>query len=496
MNWLADADPSPKILVLPPAAVDLAEADAAIELWEHYSRKTLDDSQRLTVQVMMALGADAKWAASTTGREMSRQNGKGDEIEVVELWGLLQRGEAILHTLHDAVLLATQTQQRMLGVLEGHPDLRRKVKRKWQGTGQQMIEMRNGGIIWYRTRTGGGGRGLDYIDRLVVDEAQHATEEHIAAVSPALLANPNSQLNAMGTAGIAGTSRWWWSVRIRALSGDPGAFGYVGHTAETVYLNDEGSVVQEPVDPSDRSKWPPANPAVMSGRGGGMAFLEEQFRRLGATFAREHLGVWDPPDDVVEASSTWTTITRSDWDHCGTDYDLDEAGFLTGPITLAIEMDAGSRLTHLVAAGAHGEVVGVDLHATFPNPREVVPYLLQLKATAEIAVVLDKRGPASSLLNELTEAGIEVEEIDTPTLMRGTGAFIDAATDQQVRHRHREALDESIGRATLRKYGESRLINRAGDGDPSVAIGAVLAHLAHVAASTKPPGFAMILGGS
>ena len=138
-------------------------------------------------------------------------------------------------------------------------------------------------------------------------------------------------------------------------------------------------------------------------------------------------------------------------------------------------------------------VVGVDLHATFPNPREVVPYLLQLKATAEIAVVLDKRGPASSLLNELTEAGIEVDEVDTPTLMRGTGAFIDAATDQQVRHRHRPALDESIGRATLRKYGESRLINRAGDGDPSVAIGAVLAHLAHVAAATEPEPFAGVV---
>ena len=142
---------------------------------------------------------------------MSRQNGKGDEIEVVELWGLVQRAEAILHTVHDAVLLASQTQQRMLSVLEGHADLRRLVKRKWQGTGQQMIEMRNGGTIWYRTRTGGGGRGVDDVDRLVVDEAQHATEEHLAAVSPTLLANSNPQMNAMGTAGLARSSAWWWT---------------------------------------------------------------------------------------------------------------------------------------------------------------------------------------------------------------------------------------------------------------------------------------------
>ena len=36
---------------------------------------------------------------------------------------------------------STQTQQRMLSLLE-HRDLRPKIKRKWMGTGQQMIEMR------------------------------------------------------------------------------------------------------------------------------------------------------------------------------------------------------------------------------------------------------------------------------------------------------------------------------------------------------------------
>ena len=176
INW-HNADPRPAILVLPPDAASLDEAHAAIELWEHYSGKTLDSAQRLTVEVMMAQRSDGTWAATTTGREMPRQNGKGDELEVVELWGAVQRSEAIPHTIHDAVLLATQTQERMLGVLESHPDLRRKIKRRWTGTGQQMIELRNGGIIWYRTRTGGGGRGVDDIDRLVIDEAQHATED-------------------------------------------------------------------------------------------------------------------------------------------------------------------------------------------------------------------------------------------------------------------------------------------------------------------------------
>lgn len=304
MNWLLDAQPEPAVLVLPPAAASLDEADAAIEMWEFYSRKTLDPTQRLWVQAVMSQRADGRWAAQTTGRAMARQNGKGDELEVPEFWGLVQRGEAILHTIHDAVLLATQTQQRMLGLLE-HRDLRPKVKRKWMGTGQQMIEMRNGGIIWYRTRTGGGGRGVDDIDRLVIDEAQHATEEHLAAITPILFANSNPQLNIAGTAGLEGKSEWWWSQRLRALSDDPGAFAYMEHTAERVSVKGDGTVVQEPDDPLDREVWRRNNPAIGCGRkADGMEFLEEQLKRLGVeAFAQEHLCVWAPPPMQVKADA-------------------------------------------------------------------------------------------------------------------------------------------------------------------------------------------------
>jgi hypothetical protein len=299
INW-HNADPAPSILVLPPAAASLDEAHAAIELWEHYKRRTLDSAQRLAVEVMMAQDAVGNWAAPTTGREMPRQNGKGDEIEVVELWGLVQRAEAILHTIHDAVLLATQTQGRMLDVLS-RPDLKPRIKTVWKGTGQQMIELRNGGVIFYRTRTGGGGRGVDDVDRLVVDEAQHATDGQIESLSPTLLANSNPQMNTMGTGGLAGKSEWWWGIRRRALSASPGNFGYVGHTAERVTMDDRGVVAQLPVDVEDRSVWLAVNPAVAAGRGQGMTSLEEQFLRLSPEgFAREHLCVWDPPTENIE----------------------------------------------------------------------------------------------------------------------------------------------------------------------------------------------------
>src|SRR5690606_6154896 len=114
------------------------------------------------------------------------------------------------------------------------------------------------------------------------------------SATPTLLANPNPQMNFAGTGGISGVSEWWWSLRVRALSADPGDFGYVGHTAERLTVDPDGTVLQEPVDPEDRVLWFQANPALVYGRTD-LAFLEEQFKLLGpGLFAREHLGVWAP----------------------------------------------------------------------------------------------------------------------------------------------------------------------------------------------------------
>jgi hypothetical protein len=447
------------LLVTPPDAASLDEAHAAIELWEHYSRKRLDLSQRLVVEVLMAQDGDGRWAASTTGREMVRQNGKGDEIEVVEVWGLVQRGEAILHTVHDAVLLASQTQQRMLNVLEGHADLRRLVKRKWQGTGQQMVEMRNGGQVWYRTRTNGGGRGVDDVDRLVIDEAQHANIEHLAALSPTLLANDNPQLNAMGSAGIAAVSSWWWSVRKRALLPDPGRFGYVGHTAEQLTVAD-GRVVSEPVDLEDRATWARVNPAVGAGRGGGMAFLEEQRRNLGqAMFAREHLCVWEPEpgaSDVAIDYDRWSDL-------------IDTNPMLTAP-TFAIATAPDRSWSAICAAwrrpdGSTQLLLGDDYR---PDAIWVSARIAELRSRWGGRVVA-----ASKAAQGLVADAENLSEADQA---RAHNALSDAVLARAVRHGNESALNTAVRAARWKTAGNTRVLDQKGSIDISpltAAAGAV-----------------------
>lgn len=450
MNWQLDVTPAPALLVLPAAAASLDEAHAAIELWEHYSGKTLDPTQRLVVEVMMAQTADGRWAASTTGREMPRQNGKGDELEVVELWGLVQRDEAILHTIHDAVLLASQTQERMLGVIEGHADLRRKMKRRWKGTGQQMIEMRNGGIIWYRTRTGGGGRGVDDIDRLVIDEAQHASDEQLAAMTPTLLANPDPQMNVVGTAGLEGKSSWWWQVRKRALSSDPGAFGYVGHTAERVSMDAAGKVTQETVDATDRDLWWASNPALHAGRGRGVDFLEEQFRNLGpAMFAQEHLCVWCPD----ESSESSRPIPPDVWDG------LKQLSTVDSNFAWSVVISDDRKWSTIGAAGRrtdgryHVEVVDnrPDTADGFEGRTGLFDRCRQMFDKWQVPVRIHKDGAEGALIAELRERGIEVDEVSTAEYARATGQLIDAVQERDVHHLGQRSLDVAVERADVKQ---------------------------------------------
>jgi len=438
MNWEPAAEAPPKILVLPAAAASLDEAHAAIEQWEFYSRKELDPPQRLAVEVMMAESADGRWAARTTGREMPRQNGKGDEVEVVEFWGLTQRGEAILHTAHELNTVSS-AHQRMVALLT-HKDFRGKRQPKiLNGLGQQLIAMGDA-VIQYRTRTAGGGRGLDDISRLIVDEAQHARPEQLASATPILLANPNPQMNFAGTGAIANVSDWWWSLRIRAIGTEPGAFGYVGHTAEVVYLDPEGEVIQEPVDPSDRTLWTPPNPALTFGRAE-MAFLEEQFRILGpALFAREHMGVWDAPPSASSSNG----LDLEAWNA------LADPGATRGrSVVFGVDVTV-DRLAHIAVAWHRPDGrVQVMLTDTGVSPLHTATRLQEVEGRWKGPVMLG--GPSAALEGDVRNATI----VSNPEFAAAFGRLNDLIADDMLRHGNQPELNRAVDLARLQTYGQA-----------------------------------------
>lgn len=365
------------------------EAHEAIRLWEYYSHKVLDPEQRFAVELMMAKRKSGLWAAETTGRMVSRQNGKGDETEVVEFYGLVESAEAIIHSAHE-IPTSRRAHARLDLLLQSHRDMRNKVKAVRYGDGKQEIEMKNEGIIAYKTRTKAGGRGLDDISRLVLDEAQEAQPEHMAAMSSVMAVNPNPQINMCGTAAVGPRSELWWDVRERALKPDPGRFSYLEHSAETVRLDEDGEVETVAPDPHNRESWKQANFAMRSGRIS-ESFLEEELRRLKEDlFSQEHLGVWVPRARTISAKPK---IDPHWW----------RAAFSTdpivGPIVIGIDTTYDLDFSAVVIAGrtANGQrSINVVQHD--PGSHWVELALIDLLEKQKIhAVTFEARGPAKAL---------------------------------------------------------------------------------------------------
>lgn len=460
-------------MVLPGGAnANLDEAHAAIELWEFYKHRALDPGQRLDVEVMLATRPDGLWAADVTGHEKPRQNGKGDSVEVVELWDLTQRAARILHTIHDAVLLATETQSRMITLLEGHPDLRRLISRAWRGTGQQMIELRNGGIIWYRTRTGGGARGIDEVDRVVVDEAQHAELEHLSAITPTQAVSENPQLNALGTGGLEGKSGWWWSLRKQVKLNTPARFGYVGFTAQLWDIDESGRVTLGDIDPTDRNVWWETNEALHSGRIS-EEYLDRQFRLLGpVAFAQEHLCVWAPPPDDFGQS----VISFTDWLAC-----RDPNSGPVGRVDFALDVNPERSWASFVVAGESGlGGTHVEIVDRRPGTGWLVERAVKLQADWGGRLGVASGSPAASLLTELEAAGVDVVEISPAEHAQACGAFFDATVEHTVHHLGQSELDLAVRAAERKFYGDAWLwARRATTTDISPLVAATLAKFVH-----------------
>jgi hypothetical protein len=391
---------------------------------------------------MLAVRADGMWAARTTGRAEPRQNGKGDELEVVEAWDLTQRAAPIVHTAHE-IPTAIRAHQRLVGHLYGHRDLRRKVRQVRSSNSDRSVEMTNGGIIIYRTRTAGGGRGLDDIARLVVDEAQWAQPEQLASSTPILAVNPNPQTNYTGSAGIEGRSMQWWALRKRALVGADGDFAWLENSAERVRLVADAVVSVRP-DSADVANWIVANhafPARIE-----PAFLAEQLKILGPDlFAREHLCVWDPMDE-----GSLSAFGVGKWEACAGVGRPEE--LQPGALAVAVSFE----LTH-GAIGAAGFVDDVAYVKPLRYDRGTAWLVAAAKAEQDrygVDVVLDGKGPAAVLIPELEEAGVRLKVTDGAETLDACAGLFDLVQDVKVRHESFPELDGAVFAAVKRPVGD------------------------------------------
>ena len=208
----------PRVLHLPESvsstggeAVELA-AMAGLEM---------DPWQQFVLQNSLGERVDGKWSAFEVGLEVPRQNGKGGVLEARELAGLFLLGERlIIHSAHEFAT-ASEALERMDQILEGCPDLSRRVRVIKRSHGEEGVYLKNGQRLRYKTRTKGGGRGFS-ADCVILDEAMILAEEFIGSLFFTLSARPNPQVWYTGSAvdqSYMDHGRVFSRVRSRALVG-------------------------------------------------------------------------------------------------------------------------------------------------------------------------------------------------------------------------------------------------------------------------------------
>lgn len=396
----------------------------------------------------MAVRADESWAAAEVAEIVSRQNGKNAIVEARELFGLVILNEMIIHTSH----LFTTTREsyaRLLSLVEGHPDVKDQLVYSVASpaSGYEM-RFRDGGRIRFIARSRSSGRGLTG-DLLVFDEAQDLSDDAQGALLPTISARPGAQAWYQGSA-PNDTSEVLHRIRARGRSGSDDRLAYLEYSADP------------DAAPDDRAAWQEANPAL------GIRITEEAIEaELGAMstemFLRERLSV--SPDLTIGGR----VISREVWNAC-----LDESTSPVGVVAYAIDVSPDREAATLAVAGrsVHG-----GTHLEVIEHRKGTAWLVgrvrEVQAKWGGAVGVASGSPAASLIPELEAAGVQLVEVSTAEHAQACGAFFDAATEQELKHRGDPALNSAVDGAERKFYGDAWLWSRraaAADITPLVAV--------------------------
>ena len=429
----------------------------------------LDPWEQLVLTDMLGERADGKWACYEFGLVVPRQNGKGACLEARELTGLFLLGEQLL--IHSAHEQATSSEhfRRLLNLIEGVPEFDRRVLKTVKGKGSEAIELRGGQRIFFKTRTQDGGRGLTG-DFVALDEAMKLRQATMSSLVPTMAARSisgNPQLAYAGSAVDAEKDEHGVvlaRVRERAIKGDSGRLGYHEYSCE----GDDPSAVSEGVA-GNPEQWAQANPGL-----GIRISLEYIADERGAlddrSFAVERLGIGEWPDTSEEAGRV---ISREAWLAVAC---TDESKWIVGPKTFAVDVNPDRTWGSIGVAGQRDDNLW---HVAVVDRRRGTGWIVDCcrgiqDDYPESQFVLDKRGPAANLIEDLRDAGINVLEADAGDYAKACSGFFDAVANTTLRYPEPQPeLDAAVADARTQPLGDawkwSRKNSTSADITPLVA---------------------------
>lgn len=414
---------------------------------------TLDAWQQDVLGDWLAADGRGVWVHDRCGLSVPRQNGKNAILEAREVYGMAVIGEKFLHTAHE-VKTARKAFLRLLYFFNNRrqfPDLAALVSDVRRTNGQEAVVLANGGSVEFVARSKGSARGFT-VDTVVLDEAQDLSEESLEALRSTNSASPqgNPQIIYTGTPpGPRSDGELFRRYRSGALAGT--AAGTCWHE----WSASPGA------DLDDEATWAQANPAYGI-RIPRKTVAAEREDLSDEGFGRERLGMWDEV-------STDAVIDAATWGRCA-----DMASQPRDRLALAVDVQPDRSSASIAVAGRradgrwHVEVIDNRNQVGWVVERVTGIYRRQRIRT----VVVDRRGPAASLVEPLQARGLRVTATSAEEMAAACGAFFDAVMEDRLRHLDTPVLNSALAVARRRSLGDAwawHRKNTAADITPLVA---------------------------
>ena len=407
-----------------PECVELAESVGLV----------LDPWQRYVLKHGLGERPDGKWAAFEVAVIVARQNGKGAIITARELGGLYLFGEdLILHSAHE-FKTAAEGFRRVLTLINGSDDLRRRVKKVISAHGEEGIELLTGQRLRFIARSRGSGRGFS-ADTVILDEAFALNPDSVAAMLPTMSARPNPQIWYLSSAPLVDSFQLR-KIQQRGRGPEP----------QTRLAYFEWSAPRDAAL-DDRDAWYQANPAL------GIRLSEEIIKAEreamdDVSFARERLSIEeDITDDHLIPMDLWAELA-------------DRSERMLDPVCLAVDVTPERSASSIGAAGlTPAGLMAVDLVDHRPGTGWVVPRMTELVLRHRpCAVVLDERSAAMALYQDLVDAVGQrtlVAKTSTADLAEATAQFWRRIQPDTLTLRHpgHPALTAAVAGARKRALG-------------------------------------------
>lgn len=466
MTSLAPARPvllgrqEPRVRTLPASAVG-SLAEDALALWDLTGRR-LDPWQDTTCQAVFAVDSAGLWAGSEAGLLVSRQQGKGEVLQVYDLAHLYlwpkPDGEpkVIVHTAHEYAT-ADVHYRKLKRRIMGTPWLRRQLKGGGRetsrgvsgietGMGKRVFELENGNRLILQTRTGGAGVGFS-VDILVIDEAQESSAASMEALLFTQDGTPNTQTFYTGTVPTeTQDGAHFEAVRDR---------GRAGTYPRTIWVEFSPDGSDDPdaaaaIRPDDREVWAQSSPAL--GRRTFEADIEDKYNALKDTnlagFIAQRLSIW--PNRRPEAITTANDLDLQRWLDGACDRRL-------GPgAVLAVSLGRGGGYSSICGAMRCGDKILVEHLATAERTLWVPEKLKEFRERFRSLIVLDERNCAP-IISDLDRSGLRFLKMNTTEVGAAFELFVETVNTGTAIHPGQEELTLSLKHAVPRSMGRSGL---------------------------------------